>query len=111
MTSELHEQGFAISENRVARLMQREGIHAQRKRAFRPKTTIQDDSATSRIAPNRLAQLPEIDAPGQAIVGDITLRGNAGRMALSCGCHGPVQSIDHRLEDLPKHDHAARSPQ
>jgi transposase InsO family protein len=72
MTPELHEHGFIFSENRVARLMRSEGIQARRKRAFRPKTTIQDDASTSRIAPNRLADLEGADAPGQALVADIT---------------------------------------
>ncbi|MGY8640839.1 MAG: IS3 family transposase [Verrucomicrobiales bacterium] len=38
MTTELHNRGFACSENRVARLMSRAGIQALYKTAFRPKT-------------------------------------------------------------------------
>ncbi|MFT5466077.1 MAG: hypothetical protein ACI8UO_001175 [Verrucomicrobiales bacterium] len=72
MTPELRERGIYFSENRIARLMRAEGILARRKRAFRPKTTIQDGEATSRIAPNRLAELDRVDSPGQVLVGDIT---------------------------------------
>ncbi|MFT5467781.1 MAG: hypothetical protein ACI8UO_002888 [Verrucomicrobiales bacterium] len=72
MTPELCERGICFSENRVARLMRAEGILARRKRAFRPKTTIQDGEATRRIAPNRLAELDRVDSPGQVLVGDIT---------------------------------------
>jgi len=72
MADELRDRGLCAGENRVARLMNREGIRAQTKRAFRPKTTVQDPEAARRIAPNRLAQLPEITSPGQALAGDIT---------------------------------------
>ncbi|MEL7046874.1 MAG: IS3 family transposase [Pseudomonadota bacterium] len=72
MTEELRDRELCVGENRVARLMRQEGIRARSKRAFRPKTTVQDEDAKCRIAPNRLAELEEITAPGQALVGDIT---------------------------------------
>ena len=72
MAEELHDRGLAAGENRVARLMRKEGLRAQTKRAFKPKTTLQDAGASSRIAPNRLAEMEEISAPGQALAGDIT---------------------------------------
>lgn len=72
MTNELRDRNLQASENRVARLMRQDGIQARPKRAFRPQTTIQDGSASSRIAPNRLAEIGEISAPGQALAGDIT---------------------------------------
>jgi len=73
MTRELqHEHGIEFSENRVARVMRKAGIRAKSKRAFRPKTTVQDPSHGSSVAPNRLAKLEAIDAPGQVLVSDIT---------------------------------------
>lgn len=70
MTLELRERGLSCSENRVARLMAREGLAARGRRAFRPKTTSRDVSA--RPAPNLLAEVPEVQAPGEALVSDIT---------------------------------------
>ena len=72
MTGELRERGLQAGKNRVARLMRKEGIRAKAKRPFRPRTTIRDNAAADRIAPNRLAELGEITAPGQALAGDIT---------------------------------------
>ncbi len=51
MTEELRELNLYASENRVARLMRREGIRAQAKRAFRPKTTVQDEEAPCESLP------------------------------------------------------------
>ena len=56
MTRELQDRGFCASENRVAKIMQSEGIRANQKRAFRPKTTVQDSESTSRVARNVLAE-------------------------------------------------------
>ncbi|MEM7603174.1 MAG: IS3 family transposase [Verrucomicrobiota bacterium] len=86
MTEELRDRELCVGENRVARLMRQEGIRARSKRAFRPKTTVQDEDAKCRIAPNRLAELEEITAPGQALVGDITY------VATREGCKRSVSS-------------------
>ena len=59
---------FCASENRVAKIMQKEGLSANRKRAFRPKTTVQDSESASRIAPNILAQSGKPKGPGEALV-------------------------------------------
>ena len=72
MTRELQDREFSVSENRVARLMRNEGIKACSKRPFRPRTTVQDPLAVNRIAPNHLAAIEEVTAPGQVLVGDIT---------------------------------------
>ena len=73
MTVELREEhGFTFSENRVARVMRKEGIRANSKSRYRPKTTLHDPEDQSRVAPNRLAELESIDSPGQALAGDIT---------------------------------------
>jgi transposase InsO family protein len=70
MTLELQERGLACSENRVAGLMAREGLRAKGRRPFRPKTTQSDRHALP--APNRLAEAPPAQAPGEALVSDIT---------------------------------------
>lgn len=72
MTEELHDRGYRASENRVARIMRNEGLRAHQKRAFRPKTTVQDSESAHRIAPNRLGDFGKATAPGQALVTDIT---------------------------------------
>jgi len=72
MTRELQDRGFCVSENRVAKIMQSEGIRANQKRAFRPKTTVQDSESTSRVAPNVLAESGKPKEPGEALVTDIT---------------------------------------
>jgi transposase InsO family protein len=72
MTAELRDRGVAASENRVARIMRDEGIRAAPKRSYRPKTTVQDADGSNRIAPNLLAETGKPDAPGQALVTDIT---------------------------------------
>ena len=70
MARELQDRGLACSENRVARLMAKEGLRARGRRPFRPRTTQKDREAIP--APNRLAQAPPARAPGEALVGDIT---------------------------------------
>jgi len=70
MTVELQKRGFTCSENRVARLMANEGLKARHKRAFRPKTTVQDPNRTP--APNRLAEIETPSHPGEVFVSDIT---------------------------------------
>lgn len=72
VTRELQDRGFCASENRVAKIMQSEGLRANQKRAFRPKTTVQDSESTSRIAPNILAETGKPHGPGEALVTDIT---------------------------------------
>ena len=53
-TTELQvEHGLSCSENRVARLMAKNGLQARYKAAFRPKTTTQDP--TQKASPNILA--------------------------------------------------------
>lgn len=70
MTVELQERGLPCSENRVAGLMAREGLRAKGRRPFRPKTTQSDRHALP--APNHLADSPPAQAPGEALVSDIT---------------------------------------
>ena len=70
MTAELQQKGYECSENRVARLMSKEGIKAPRKSAFRPKTTIVDSSQEP--SANLLAEGEKPSKPGEVIAGDIT---------------------------------------
>ena len=71
MTTELQEEhGLSCSENRVARLMAKNGLQARYKAAFRPKTTTQDP--TQKASPNILANTEPPSAPGQVCVSDIT---------------------------------------
>lgn len=64
----LRQQGIACGHNRVARLMRLDGLQAQRKRPFRPRTTQPGLIA----APNLLPQRPKPDGPNQTWVSDIT---------------------------------------
>lgn len=59
LAAELQALGHVCSENRVARLMQRHGVRAQKRKRFVPRTT--DSAHDQPIAPNRL---PERGAPG-----------------------------------------------
>lgn len=70
MTRELHALGHSCSENRVARLMRREGLRARPRKPFRPKTTRPDHAAHP--SPNLLAQAGPPIAPGTQLVSDIT---------------------------------------
>jgi putative transposase len=70
MTTELRRRGFSCSENRVARLMSREGIKARYKSAFRPKTTVQNPHRLP--SPNRLAAAQSPERPGEVLISDIT---------------------------------------
>ena len=65
LTPELQALGHACSENRVARLMQRHGVRAQRRKRFVPRTT--DSDHDHPIAPNRLAGRPAPTGPNQVI--------------------------------------------
>jgi len=70
MTTELHERGFHCSENRVARLMAKNGLRAKHKSSFRPKTTVQNPERMP--APNRLAGKAPPTRPGEVLISDIT---------------------------------------
>jgi transposase InsO family protein len=70
LTPELKALGYACSENRVARLMQRHGVQAQRRKRFVPRTT--DSDHDHPIAPNRLAERPAPTGPNQIWVTDLT---------------------------------------
>ena len=70
MTTELHERGFHCSENRVARLMAKNGLRAKYKSSFRPKTTVQNPERMP--APNRLAGKTAPTRPGEVLISDIT---------------------------------------
>ena len=71
MTTEFQEEhGLSCSENRVARLMAKNGLQARYKAAFRPKTSTQDP--TQKASPNMLANAEPPSAPGQVGVSDIT---------------------------------------
>lgn len=70
MTTELSNRGYPCSENRVARLMSGEGISARHRPRWKPRTTVRDHR--SKASPNHLKDLPEVTAPGQVWVSDIT---------------------------------------
>jgi len=70
LTPELQALGHACSENRVARLMQRHGVRAQRRKRFVPRTT--DSDHDHPIAPNRLADRSAPTGPNQVWLQDIT---------------------------------------
>lgn len=70
MTPELKANGFVCSENRVARIMREENIHARPRKPFRPKTTQPDHAACP--SPNLLAEAGEPSRPGEQLVSDIT---------------------------------------
>ena len=70
LTPELRALGFTCSENRVARLMQRHGVCARRRKRFVPRTT--DSAHDQPIAPNRLAERPAPTGPNQVWVTDLT---------------------------------------
>jgi putative transposase len=70
LTGDLREIGFACSENRVARIMKKEGIRAKFKSPFRPKTTCSDASA--KFSPNILKDAVPPSRPGEQVAADIT---------------------------------------
>lgn len=70
MTWELRANGWSCSENRVARLMRKNGLRARPRRPFRPKTTAPDHAAAP--SPNLLAEAGAAQAPAQHLVSDIT---------------------------------------
>lgn len=67
---ELRKKGCCHGRNRVARLMKQQGLCARQKGRYRVRTT--DSNHAEPIAPNRLAQAPEVTAPNQIWVADIT---------------------------------------
>lgn len=70
MTPELVERGLPCSENRVARLMRKEGLRARVRTPWRPKTTKIDSKACP--SPNLLGKAPPPSMPGEQLVADIT---------------------------------------
>jgi len=70
MAQELKNRGHCCSENRVARLMAQQGISARHHQRWKPRTTKQNPK--SKPSPNHLKALPEVSAPGQVWVSDIT---------------------------------------
>ena len=66
----LRQQGCHHGRNRVARLMQQQGLYGRQKRRYRVQTT--DSNHDHPIAPNRLAEAPTPVAPNQIWVADIT---------------------------------------
>ena len=70
MTRQLRRSGLRCSENRVARLMAREGLRARPRRPFWPKTTRPDHAAHP--SPNLLADAAPPAAPGTHLASDIT---------------------------------------
>ena len=70
MKAELNLRGYPCSENRVARLMAKNGISAQHHRKWKPRTTIQNPR--HKPSKNHLKALPAVTAPGQVWVSDIT---------------------------------------
>jgi putative transposase len=67
--AELQAKGVRVSEKRIARLMQEDGLRARQKRRFR-KTT--DSNHTDPIAPNVLQRAFEPKAPNRAWATDVT---------------------------------------
>ena len=67
---ELLKKGRHHGRNRIARLMQEDGLCGRQKGRYRVQTT--DSNHDHPIAPNRLAEAPEATAPNQIWVADIT---------------------------------------
>jgi transposase InsO family protein len=70
VVQELRKQGRRHGRNRVARLMNQEGLCGRQKGRYRVRTT--DSNHDEPIAPNRLAEAPRATAPNQIWVTDIT---------------------------------------
>jgi transposase InsO family protein len=67
---ELRKKGARHGRNRIARLMQQEGLCGRQKGRYGLQTT--DSNHDEPIAPNRLAEAPKPTAPNQIWVADIT---------------------------------------
>lgn len=70
MTAQLRALGHSASENRIARLMRRNGLKARPRRPYRPRTTRPDHAAHP--SPNLLRHADPPLAPGTHLVSDIT---------------------------------------
>jgi len=70
MTRELRYQGRHCGENRIARLMRKNGLRARQKRRWRPTTT--DSGHLHPVAPNLLAQREAPTGPNEVWRADIT---------------------------------------
>ena len=70
MTEELQARGYQCSENRIARLMHEQGLRAQARPRFVPRTS--DSAHDEPIAPNRLAERTAPTGPNQIWLQDIT---------------------------------------
>ena len=70
ITSELHEMGYKISENRVAKIMRNIGLSGQSKAKFKVLTT--NSAHAYPISPNLLKQKFRVCEPNKAWVSDIT---------------------------------------
>jgi putative transposase len=70
VAQELRKQGHCHGRNRIARLMQQQGLCGRQKGRYRVRTT--DSNHDQPIAPNRLAQAPAATAPNQIWLADIT---------------------------------------
>lgn len=66
----LRKKGRRHGRNRIARLMQQEGLRGRQQRRYRVHTT--DSNHDEPIAPNRLAQAPKATAANQLWAADIT---------------------------------------
>jgi putative transposase len=67
---ELRKKGACHGRNRIARIMQEQGLCGRQKGRYRVQTT--DSNHDEPIAPNRLAEAPKPTTPNQIWVGDIT---------------------------------------
>lgn len=70
VVNELRKQGARHGRNRIARLMQAEGLCGRQKGRYRVQTT--DSNHDQPIADNLMAEAPAATAPNQIWVGDIT---------------------------------------
>lgn len=70
LVMELRKKGARHGRNRIARIMQEQGLCGRPKGRYRVQTT--DSNHDEPISPNRLAEAPKPNAPNQIWVGDIT---------------------------------------
>ena len=91
ITKELKAKGIRCIENRVARLMRREGICAKMVKKFK---MITDSDHTYPVFPNLLKQNFYAPGPNQVWVSDITYNPNRPRVAVSLRSGGPVLPTD-----------------
>lgn len=91
ITKELKAKGIRCIENRVARLMRREGICAKMVKKFK---MITDSDHTYPVFPNLLKQNFYAPGPNQVWVSDITYNPNRPRVAVPLRSGGPVLPTD-----------------